>query len=98
MVAELLEWARSWRSSCSGRLGAKRFLDSQRGVGTLAGIGDQASTHRLPAEELHGIVGSLREGLQVIDREWRYVFMNEAAAKHGRSTPQELLGRTMMEC
>lgn len=39
----------------------------------------------------------LLEGCQIIDREWRYLYVNEAVAKQGRSTTAELLGRTMMD-
>src|SRR5512147_2223244 len=41
---------------------------------------------------------SLREGIQVISRDWRYLHMNLAAAQHGRRARAELIGRTMMEC
>jgi PAS domain S-box-containing protein len=41
---------------------------------------------------------AMREGLQVIDQEWRYVYLNNAAAVHGRRPREELVGRTMMEC
>jgi putative nucleotidyltransferase with HDIG domain/PAS domain S-box-containing protein len=37
------------------------------------------------------------EGCQIIDSDWRYIYINEAAARHGRQTPEQLLGRTMME-
>ncbi|TNF35475.1 MAG: response regulator [Deltaproteobacteria bacterium] len=47
---------------------------------------------------LANAASAMREGLQVIDREWRYVYVNAAAAAHGRSTVEALLGRTMMEC
>lgn len=40
----------------------------------------------------------MREGLQVIDREWRYLYLNRAAAEHGRRPAEELIGHTMMEC
>lgn len=39
----------------------------------------------------------LLEGFQIIDPEWRYLYVNPAAAEHGRSTPAALEGRTMME-
>lgn len=38
------------------------------------------------------------EGLQVIDRQWRYAFVNETAARHGRRQKSELLGSSMAEC
>ena len=52
----------------------------------------------LQAGELAGVLDAMREGLQVIDRAWRYVYVNAAAARHGRVTPGDLVGRTMMEC
>jgi two-component system cell cycle sensor histidine kinase/response regulator CckA len=43
-------------------------------------------------------VDSLLEGVQVIDRDWRYLYVNEAACRHGARAEGELLGRTMMAC
>lgn len=37
------------------------------------------------------------EGCQIIDFDWRYIYLNEAAAKQGRKSKQELLGYTMMQ-
>jgi PAS domain S-box-containing protein len=37
------------------------------------------------------------EGCQIIDYDWRYVYINEAAAKQGRKTKGELQGLTMMQ-
>lgn len=37
------------------------------------------------------------EGLQVVGRDWRYLYVNETAARHGRTSPANLIGRTMME-
>lgn len=37
------------------------------------------------------------EGCQIIDREYRYVYVNEVAARHGHTTREELIGHTMME-
>lgn len=41
---------------------------------------------------------SLREGLQVISPEWRYVYVNDATARQGRKARAELVGRRMMDC
>ncbi|MEQ9324070.1 MAG: PAS domain-containing protein [Polyangiaceae bacterium] len=38
------------------------------------------------------------EGLQVIDRQWRYLFVNDTAARHGRMSKSQLLGSSMVEC
>jgi PAS domain S-box-containing protein len=37
------------------------------------------------------------EGCQIIDFDWRYIYVNEAAAKQGRKSKNELLGYTMMQ-
>ncbi|MCE9575514.1 MAG: PAS domain-containing protein [Deltaproteobacteria bacterium] len=49
-------------------------------------------------EKLRGVMDTLREGLQVLSQDWRYLYLNAAAARHGRRRPEELLGRTMLEC
>lgn len=36
-------------------------------------------------------------GFQIIGFDWRYLYVNPAAARHGRQTPPDLLGRTMEE-
>ena len=47
--------------------------------------------------DLDTTLGNLRLGFQVIDVEWRYVYVNPAAAAHARRRVAELIGRTMME-
>ncbi|MBL8090923.1 MAG: diguanylate cyclase [Anaerolineales bacterium] len=37
------------------------------------------------------------EGAQIIGYDWRYLYVNEAVAKQGHQTKENLLGRTMME-
>ncbi len=34
----------------------------------------------------------------MFDRDWRYVYLNDAAARQGRSRREDLLGRTIFEC
>jgi len=43
------------------------------------------------------ILDHLMEGCQIIDFDFRYLYVNEMAAKHGQKSKEELLGRTMME-
>lgn len=40
---------------------------------------------------------ALSEGIQILSPEWVYVYVNEAAARHGRKPRAELLGRSMLE-
>ena len=37
------------------------------------------------------------EGCQIIGLDWRYLYVNDVAARHGHRTKEELLGHTMME-
>ena len=39
----------------------------------------------------------LAEGFQIIDPDWRYVYVNPAAARHGRRDATALIGSTMSE-
>lgn len=48
--------------------------------------------------QLVGTLDSLREGIQILSPDWRYLYINEGAAQHGRKSREELLGKTMMEC
>ena len=47
----------------------------------------------LATSDFVGILDSMREGFQVIDREMRYVHLNVAAAGHGRTTSDAQIGR-----
>jgi len=44
------------------------------------------------------LLDSLLEGVQVIGPDFRYLYVNAAAAQHGHRPASELLGRTMMDC
>lgn len=39
----------------------------------------------------------LQEGFQIIGYDWTYVYVNPAAARHGRRSADELIGRRMNE-
>jgi two-component system cell cycle sensor histidine kinase/response regulator CckA len=55
---------------------------------------DESSGHFLDG----GVVLELLlEGVQVLDRELRYLYLNRAAAEHGRRPLEEYLGRSMVE-
>lgn len=38
------------------------------------------------------------EGVQILDRQWRYTYVNDALVAYSRYSRQELLGHTIMEC
>jgi PAS domain S-box-containing protein len=48
-------------------------------------------------ERYRRTLDNMLEGCQIISFEWRYLYVNEAAARHGRTTRNQLLGHTMME-
>lgn len=61
-------------------------------MGVTAGSSEDKTT------SLYGdLFGKLLEGVQIIDREYRYVYVNDVVAKQGKSIPEELIGHTMME-
>ena len=41
---------------------------------------------------------SMIEGCQIIGYDWRYLYLNDSAIKHGQQTRDQMLGHTMMEC
>jgi PAS domain-containing protein len=43
------------------------------------------------------ILDHLLEGCQIIGFDWRYLYVNEAVARHGCKGRSELLGRRMMD-
>src|SRR5262245_52247348 len=40
---------------------------------------------------------TLKEGFQIIGPDWRYVYVNPAAARHGRREVSDLIGKAMMD-
>src|SRR5205809_7410510 len=56
---------------------------------------------RARADELSRLrtaIDSIDEGFQIIGFDWHYLYVSAGAARHGLRAPEELLGRTMMEC
>lgn len=49
------------------------------------------------ARTLEGGLDALSEGIQILSPEWTYLYLNEAAARHGRKPRAELLGRSMLQ-
>jgi len=55
---------------------------------------DDASFDKLALD----VLDSLLEGCQVIGFDWTYLYVNDAAARQGQRSREQLVGRTMMEC
>lgn len=47
---------------------------------------------------LASVADEMLEGLQIISRDWRYLYVNETAARQGKTSKERLIGRTMTEC
>jgi PAS domain S-box-containing protein len=48
-------------------------------------------------ERYDRLLDNMLEGAQIIDFNWRYIYVNNAIIRQGRETREHLLGRTMME-
>jgi PAS domain S-box-containing protein len=55
------------------------------------------NSNPLTQEQYHQTLDGLLEGCQIIGFDWRYIYINNAAARHGHQTPDQLINRTMME-
>ncbi|MFA0833777.1 MAG: PAS domain S-box protein [Methanobacterium formicicum] len=48
-------------------------------------------------EKYQNALDNMMEGCQIISPDWRYIYLNEAAAKHAKLEKEDLMGHTMME-
>ncbi|WP_414665015.1 response regulator [Horticoccus sp. 23ND18S-11] len=46
----------------------------------------------------HGLLDNMLEGCQIIGFDWRYLYINETAARHGQRSHSELMGQSLLEC
>ena len=49
-------------------------------------------------ERYQTLFDDMLEGCQIIGFDWRYLYVNDSAAQHGRQPKEALLGHTMMAC
>jgi hypothetical protein len=54
-------------------------------------------SEEIEIDDRYLLFDSLLEGCQVIDQDWRYVYLNPVALGHARKPENELIGFTMME-
>ncbi len=67
---------------------------------TLTDITEREKTETALRESearYHHILNTMMEGCQIVDFDWRYVYVNETVANQGRYKAEELLNHTMME-
>ena len=48
-------------------------------------------------ERFRTSLDNMIEGCQIIDRNWRYIYLNDAVLKQSQRKKAEITGRTMME-
>ena len=61
-------------------------------------MGNQLPTIPQTYEDLlHEVFDRSSQGFQVIDSEWRYIYVNAEVARQGKAQPEELIGRSMLE-
>lgn len=49
------------------------------------------------ARELNETLDCMLEGIQIISKDWKYLYLNKAAANQGKLPKEALIGHTMME-
>jgi PAS domain S-box-containing protein len=52
---------------------------------------------RKSEERFRLTLDNMLEGCQIINYDWKYIFINDSAALHGRRAKNEFIGRTMMD-
>ncbi|MDR3689275.1 MAG: PAS domain S-box protein [Fimbriimonas sp.] len=45
----------------------------------------------------HELLDNMLESAQILSFEWRYLYLNDAAARNGKQVKEEMLGKTVME-
>jgi len=80
------------------------LMDKQGRVEAIAGISMDVTERKLSeiklqeSEKLYSsTLSSMLEGVQIVDRGWHYVYLNDAAVMHARTSRDELIGKTMMD-
>ena len=89
----------------SGNLGYKVGTPAPDEVGQLArafdkmteALAGQMGVLQESEERYRLALDNMLEGCQLIGFDWRFLYVNEAVARHGRQTREALLGHTIME-
>ena len=73
----------------------ERKRAEERAIWLVRQLGEQAL--RESETRYRNTLDSMMEGCQIIGHDWRYLYINEVAARQGRRPATEFLGRTLME-
>jgi PAS domain S-box-containing protein len=71
-----------------------------RGIGFAQDITNRKQaeeTLRRSDERIRDSLDRLMEGCQIVGYDWRFLYLNDSAARQGRKPKEEFLGRTMMD-
>lgn len=78
------------------------LLEEGQGGASVAGIAEDISDRKIAEEDLKSsreryksVLDNMLEGCMVIGFDWTYLYVNEAAARHGYQERGNLIGRTM---
>lgn len=69
----------------------ERVQEIEKELGVESGVTDAQQILRSTLEQTY-------EGLQILDLNWRYVYLNQAAANHGNAKKSDLLGNCILDC
>ncbi len=79
------------------------LLEEGEGGSRVAGIAEDITGRKIGEENLRAsgeryrsILDNMMEGCMIIGFDWTYLYVNDAAARHGYQETQNLIGRTMM--
>ena len=76
---------------------------SPRGTRVIAAIRDVTERKRTEAAIAAGqaryqtLLDNMLEAVQILGFDWRYLYLNDAAARNGQQLKEEMLGKTVME-
>lgn len=97
-------WTRKDGTTLFIRESAKATRDAAGKIlyyeGTVEDVTDQKQAEKdlkASLERYHRTLDNMLEGCQIIDHDWRYIYVNDAAARQGRRKPDELLMHPMTE-
>jgi len=97
-------WTRKDGATLFVRESAKAIRDANGRILYYEGTVEDVTEQKRAENDLHKslerynrTLDNMMEGCQIIDFDWRYIYINDAAALQGRHKPVELLMHTMME-